>query len=182
MKTFITLSLLILPLQTNIAASLDTIPANNPLIEYTGRINFANPLEPSFSYSGVSIRANFTGTSIGMVMSDNKGTNYYNIILDGKIIDSINVTTDKRNYFLAESLENTTHEIEIFKRTEVDFGTTRFYEVIIKRYAIWRKIVIVNNKYVLCAYFFCYFFNYFVIFFLLTEYNITHIINSINNK
>jgi lysophospholipase L1-like esterase len=143
MKTFITLSLLILPLQTNIAASLDTIPANNPLIEYTGRINFANPLEPSFSYSGVSIRAKFTGTSIGMVMSDNKGTNYYNIILDGKIIDSINVTTDKRNYFLAESLENTTHEIEIFKRTEVDFGTTRFYGFLVDKGA---SLVSIINK------------------------------------
>ena len=55
------------------ASTVDTIPANNRYIEYTGRIDFRNPLAPTFSYSGVSIRAYFTGTSISMIMDDDIG-------------------------------------------------------------------------------------------------------------
>lgn len=113
------------------AYATDTIPASDNLIEYTGRIDFSNPEVPTFSYSGVSIRACFTGTSIGIIMNDNVGKNYYNIILDGKLLDTLRVTTGKKLYQLAANLENTTHEIELFKRTEQEFGKTQFYGFVV---------------------------------------------------
>ena len=105
----------------------DTIYANNNLIEYTGRIDFSDPLAPAFSYSGVSIRANFYGTSIHAILNDDMNDNYYNVILDGQVISILKVTKGKKEYVLAEGLEDKLHEIELFKRTELTFGKTQFY-------------------------------------------------------
>ena len=116
---------------TSISAQVDTILPTNTLIEYTGRIDFSNPNAPEFSYSGVSIRANFNGSSISMVMNDDIGQNYFNIILDGKVLDRVHVTQGTKEYILAEGLEVTEHEIEIFKRTEVTFGKTSFLGFIV---------------------------------------------------
>jgi len=113
------------------AGGNSTIPSNNPLIEYTGRIDFSNSLAPVFSYSGVSIRACFSGKSIAAVIDDNQGQNYYNIILDGVLIDTLHVTNGKKTYEFAQGLEDTIHEIELFKRTELTFGKTIFYGFVI---------------------------------------------------
>jgi len=109
------------------AENFETIAPNNPTIEYTGRIDFGDPLAPKFSYSGVSIRACFSGTSIGAIMSDDIGQNYFNVLLDGKLIDTLNVGIEKTTYQLATGLQDTVHEIEIFKRTELTFGKTQFF-------------------------------------------------------
>jgi hypothetical protein len=122
------------------AGSNDTIPANNRYIEYTGRIDFSNPLAPKFSYSGVSIRACFTGTSISMIMDDDIGKNYYNLILDGKLLDTVKISTGKKTYKIAEGLKNTKHEIEIFKRTEQMFGKTQFFGFVLDKGASLKTI------------------------------------------
>ncbi|HOT13355.1 MAG TPA: T9SS type A sorting domain-containing protein [Bacteroidales bacterium] len=128
------------------AAPADTIPANSSLIEYTGRIDFSNPLAPKFSYSGVSIRACFTGTSIAAIMNDNIGKNYYNVILDGKVTDTINVSIGQKTYLLAEGLENKVHEIELFKRTEQEFGKTEFLGFVVDKDANLSTIVNQREK------------------------------------
>jgi len=109
----------------------DTIPANDNLIEYTGRIDFADSLAPEFSYSGVSVRACFDGTSIAAILSDDQGDNYYNVILDGVIHDILEISTGEQTYILAEGLDDTVHEVELFKRTELTFGKTKFQGFIV---------------------------------------------------
>jgi hypothetical protein len=128
------------------AESPDTIAANNPAIEYTGRIDFDNPLAPKFSYSGVSIRTEFSGTSIAAIMDDDTGQNYYNIILDGKLLDTIGVSVGKKTYNLAQGLENTLHEIEIFKRTEQMFGKTQFFGFVVDNGTTLSSPVIKRDK------------------------------------
>ena len=115
----------------SLANAQDTVNSTSPFIEYTGRIDFSNPGTPEFSYSGVSIRACFTGTGIGVIMDDNVGQNFYQVILDGRLIDTLMVTTGKKSYTLASGLEDKTHEIELFKRTEEMFGKTRFFGFIV---------------------------------------------------
>jgi hypothetical protein len=105
----------------------NSIPANNPLIEYTGRIDFSDPLAPKFSYSGVSIRASFTGTSIMATLSDDLGDNYYNVIINNNVHKVIRVNKERDAYLLAEGLPDTVHEVELFKRTELTFGKTQFH-------------------------------------------------------
>ncbi len=128
------------------ADSFDTIPANNSSIEYTGRIDFTNLLVPTFSYSGVSIRACFTGTSIAMIMNDDIGQNYYNLILDGKLLDTVNIAVGKKTYKIADGLQNTTHEIEIFKRTEQQFGKTQFFGFVVDKGSSLTTIVNKRTK------------------------------------
>ena len=132
MKILLSIFLLMITLSV-FSASADTIPASNKLIEYTGRIDFANPEAPEFSYSGVSIRASFTGTSIAMIMDDDIGQNYYDLILDGRMLDTVRVTKGRRIYQIASGLKDTIHEIEIFKRTEEMFGKTRFFGFVVDK-------------------------------------------------
>ena len=108
------------------AVEYDVIKADNPLIEYTGRIDFSNPLKPRFSYSGVSVRASFQGTSIALILSDEGTQNYYNVILDNEIIARIQTKSGQNNYSIATGLKDTIHEIELFKLTELSFGKTQF--------------------------------------------------------
>ncbi|MBN1951642.1 MAG: hypothetical protein JW801_10590 [Bacteroidales bacterium] len=109
----------------------DTLSADNSLIEYTGRIDFENPLAPKFSYSGVSIRTCFTGTSISAILNDDQGENYYNVILDGVVVDTLLVNSGTESYLLADGLDDAIHEIELFKRTELTFGKTEFLGFIV---------------------------------------------------
>ncbi len=119
---FISISLLI----TYNSFSDTIITADNPLIEYTGRIDFSDPLSPEFSYSGVSIRACFEGTSISMKLNDENNQNYFDIILDKSVISRIQTKKGLNTYLLAESLKDTIHEIEVFRLTELIFGKTKF--------------------------------------------------------
>jgi len=111
---------------SNINLKAKIIPASNPLIEYTGRIDFSNPDAPKFSYSGVSIRANFAGTEISMILDEEKGENYFNIIVDKVQMSRVKVEKGKHQYTLAKNLENKVHEVEIFRSTEEMFGKSTF--------------------------------------------------------
>ena len=125
------------------AAPNKTITADNKLIEYTGRIDFSDVKAPKFSYSGVSIRACFTGTSIAIIMDDNVGENIYNILIDGELLDTLHITKGKKTYKIAEGLSDKIHEIEVFKRTEEMFGKTQFYGFILDENA---SLVEIRNK------------------------------------
>lgn len=107
-------------------AQTETIHPNHSFIEYTGRIDFSNPLKPRFSYSGVSVRACFQGTSISLLLDDEGIKNYYNVILDGEVISRIQTKAGLSTYTLATGLKDIHHEIEIFRLTEESFGKTYF--------------------------------------------------------
>jgi hypothetical protein len=110
----------------------DTIPATNRFIEYTGRIDFSKPESPCFSYSGVSIRACFTGKDLSIILDEELGQNYYNIILDGIVVSKIKPEKGIKTYHIVAGLKDTIHEIEIFRLTEEMFGKTKFYGFIVE--------------------------------------------------
>jgi len=144
MKKTIGISLITLFLFTANAMAMvsDTIKANNPLIEYTGRIDFSNPLSPRFSYSGVSIRASFRGTSVSILLEDEDAQNEYNVIID-KVIKRIRVTKGLTVYPIASGLTNGVHEIEIFRLTELTFGKTSFQGFLLDK---GKSLVTIVNK------------------------------------
>jgi len=113
------------------AKTFTPVTADNPLIEYTGRIDFSNTQSPKFSYSGVSIRAYFRGTSISIILNDEGNQNYFNIILDNRIIERLQSRSGLNTYYIADTLEDTIHEIEIFRLTEEMFGKTEFHGFIL---------------------------------------------------
>jgi len=125
------------------AKQSDTIPADNPFIEYSGRIDFSDTLAPQFSYSGVSIRANFKGTSISILLNDEGTQNFYNIILDNLVIKRIQTIAGLNTYEIANGLSDSVHEIEIYKLTEKGFGITQFHGFIIDS---GKTVVPLSNK------------------------------------
>ena len=103
-----------------------TIPFNNSKIQYEGRISFSDSTA-SLNWSGYSISLNFKGSEISAILKDADTANYYNVILDDKVISKINLKTDKHNYILASGLSNENHTIQLYKRTQWGDGQTFFY-------------------------------------------------------
>lgn len=95
-------------------------------ITYSGRTGFKTDAA-ELSWPGASVKINFTGTGIGAVLKDQDTSNYYNVILDGKVISKIHTDTSRKNYTLASGLSAGKHTLELFKRTEWDKGKTWFY-------------------------------------------------------
>jgi lysophospholipase L1-like esterase len=108
------------------------IPADDSGILYSGRIDFSDQKKPSFCHSGVSIKTIFNGSFIGMVLEDfteggERTTNYYTIIVDGKVTQTLATEPGKHTYTLASELSKGKHTLEIFKRTECAVGKSTFY-------------------------------------------------------
>jgi hypothetical protein len=102
------------------------IPFNSPNISYEGRITF-NHNAATLYWSGTTINLNFKGSEISAILKDADTANYYNVIIDDKVISKIKLNTQKQTYVLATGLSNENHKIKLFKRTEWDKGTTSFY-------------------------------------------------------
>jgi hypothetical protein len=97
------------------AYSTQFIPANNPCIQYYGRWDMTDSLHPRHSWPGVYLCAGFSGTSIGIRMTDS--VNYYNVYIDGKFLKVLHGTkTGEADYVLADSLTNTRHTLLFSKR------------------------------------------------------------------
>lgn len=107
-------------------AAQTVIPANHNSIEYIGRFDFADPSTPVFMYSGCMIKTGFTGTSIAIQLSDDSLRNWYTVKIDDRLFA---FKTDKSNgiYQLANNLKDTTHTVEISRRTEWHGGNSRFH-------------------------------------------------------
>ncbi|MCU0429346.1 MAG: GDSL-type esterase/lipase family protein [Cytophagaceae bacterium] len=105
--------------------------ANDPAIQYAGRIDFSDPLFPQFSFPGVSISARFSGTQLRAVLKEfgtggPQTTNYFTVIIDGSIFKTFALTTTDTLYDLATGLVNQEHLVTLFKRTESSVGRVGF--------------------------------------------------------
>jgi len=106
----------------------DLIVANtNPNIEYWGRIDTTTLEAAELYWSGSSIRLNFEGSSIAVMFDEERGDNYYNVIMDNDSLFVFRPDTVQQYYTLANGLSDGSHQVEIFKRTEWDRGWSRFY-------------------------------------------------------
>ncbi|MCS6824671.1 MAG: GDSL-type esterase/lipase family protein [Cytophagaceae bacterium] len=108
-----------------------TISADDPLIQYFGRIDFSNPKAPSYAYPGVSIRAKFQGPAIDVIIKDYgtgtaSTTNFYQVIIDGVVQSTLRVNSTDTLYNISRTLSDSEHTIELFKRTEASVGKSSF--------------------------------------------------------
>jgi hypothetical protein len=102
------------------------VKPTDPHIQYMGRIAMQDNAMV-LSWSGTSVKINFEGTGISYKMRDERGDNYYNVLLDGKIIKKERETT---NGIITQTIDGLTpgpHKLELFKRTEWAMGKTWFY-------------------------------------------------------
>ena len=117
------------PMASGAAGNLKLFKANNPRIQYIGRIDFANPQAPRIWAPGVYITAKFKGSHCEILINDEAGGNNHNyleIIIDGKnpyrikLADKVNVLN------VPEGLSDGEHTIVICKDTESNIGYIDF--------------------------------------------------------
>jgi|GEM_PF-89336 len=108
------------------------IEADHPDIIYWGRVDHSNPKAPAFEFSGVTIRAEFSGTSVSATLQDFAAhgpatTNYYNVVIDGVVQDKIEALAGTHTYALASGLEPGWHLLELVRLTEASVGRSAFH-------------------------------------------------------
>ena len=101
---------------------------NNPHIHAMGRINRQGQDYAVLYWPGTSLKIRFKGTKVETLLKDEKGKNYYDIIVDGGEPRLLHPDSLEHWYVLADSLDKKEHTLELFKRTEWSNGNTRFYD------------------------------------------------------
>lgn len=126
------LFLVITGILSNCTAQSLVLKSKDAHIRYTGRINMTDEAA-EFFWTGSSAKINFNGTGASAVMQDERGDDYFTIILDDKVVNTLHLDNTKRTYTLAEGLPEGPHSLEIFKRTEWAMGKTTFYQFILDK-------------------------------------------------
>ena len=124
MRLFFVAALVVVALSAN-TFGIVTIDPDNPYIQYTGRINYADPKAPIMWWPGCDVIANFEGTSINVKLND-YGDNYFYVIIDDGEPDLIDLTPGAATYTAAVGLTDSVHKIRLFKRTETPDGEVGF--------------------------------------------------------
>ncbi|WP_343729273.1 SGNH/GDSL hydrolase family protein [Duganella sp.] len=101
------------------------VGADNPQLQYTGRIDFADRARPVLSWPGTSIAANFTGSSLSITLDDQLGKNFFNVFIDDEPV-VIEAAQGSKTYAVASGLQPGAHRLLITKRTEGEEGSTVF--------------------------------------------------------
>jgi hypothetical protein len=110
------------------ALAATTIAADDPKLQYTGRIDFSRPAAPVISWPETSIAGNFSGTTLAVRLDDHDGKNFFNVFIDGDQDHPLILQAERgpRTYPVAEHLAPGGHSFLITKRTEGEEGATVF--------------------------------------------------------
>lgn len=112
---------------TSSCVAQQVVKSNDSHIHYMGRVDVQAD-KSMLSWPGTSLKINFNGTGVKALLKDEYGQNYYDVIIDGKVSQKLNIDTLKQEYTLAANLPAGEHILELFKITEWDKGKTWFYE------------------------------------------------------
>ncbi|WP_288129378.1 GDSL-type esterase/lipase family protein [Microbulbifer sp.] len=104
------------------------ISADAPDLQYVGRVDFSDRQAPSLTWPGSSVRANFTGTALSIILDDELGQNFFNVIIDGNTAHPFVLQTQQgqHTYEVSRALPPGEHSLEVYKRTEGEYGATAF--------------------------------------------------------
>ncbi len=103
------------------------IGSHDPHILYSGRIVMQDDAA-ELSWQGSSIRINFKGSGVKATLKDEHGYDYWNVIVDDKVISVLQPDSVQKEYTLVSGLPAGNHTLELFKRTEWAMGKTWFYQ------------------------------------------------------
>lgn len=124
MRSLLPATFVVISLCADVFATV-IIDADDPNIQYTGRINHADPKAPIMWWPGSDVIANFEGTSINVKLHD-YGNNYYYAIVDDGPPTLIDLTPGTATYTAASGLTDSVHKIRLFRRTETQEGEAAF--------------------------------------------------------
>jgi len=100
-------------------------------VHYMGRIGYKDSAAV-LTWSASSAVINFKGTGAKATLKDESGLDIITVIVDDKVVNTIQPTTAKADYMLARGLPAGPHKLELFKRTEYDMGRLLFYKFILE--------------------------------------------------
>jgi hypothetical protein len=104
--------------------------AGNPLIRYTGRIDFSMPDKPRFWNPGTYISIRFRGSYCDILVNDEeaggKNHNYLEIVLDGRKPQRLKLASAQNRIHVGDHLSSGVHTLTIVKNTEAGIGWIEF--------------------------------------------------------
>ena len=121
------ISLLLAACSATIIPQYSTINASDSRIIYIGRV-IKNDSTATIFWPGTQTIIKFNGTELFVTMEDQRGDNYYQIIIDNDSSFVLRPDKGTHTYMLAHNLKRQTHTITLFKRTEYIFGKTVLYK------------------------------------------------------
>lgn len=86
----------------------------------------AAPGSVRFSWPGVNIHAQFTGTQASMDVDDGSNENRFTVVVDGGTPATITTSAGQTSLPLATGLTNGAHDLVIWRNTEASIGVTQF--------------------------------------------------------
>lgn len=108
----------------------EVIKADNPKIQYMGRVDFANPLKPRLYAAAATINVKFKGTYCQIILNDEQVygsyNNYLHIIVDGMQEIRIQTTGKANTIDVVKDLSEGEHTLTISKATEAAIGYIEF--------------------------------------------------------
>lgn len=113
-------------------AAFTYIDADDKRFLYSGRVDFSASKSAYLTWPGSSVKANFTGDELVVVLSDDEGKNFFNVILNGddQFPHVLQLKKGKHEYDLSSALvglQESVKQIELFKRTEGHEGGSHFH-------------------------------------------------------
>lgn len=104
--------------------------ADDPNVNYVGRVLFDGAGAARFDWVGTAFRFRFSGNSCAVRASDTKKS-FYLVFVDGKAVGEAVVEGSDRQILLAEGLEAGPHTLMAFKRTEAGEGATTLHAIVL---------------------------------------------------
>ena len=102
-------------------------------IRYMGRIDFSNPIRPSFWQPGVSIEWAFSGDSCGVIMEDEikwgSNHNYIALVVDG-VPKRIKLSKRIDTIWVKPTTKALWHQMVMCKNTEANIGALTFVGIV----------------------------------------------------
>lgn len=105
------------------------VSPDNEKLQYSGRIDFEDPMAPVLVYAATYVKLVFTGTSVAVELANHRAcwTNEMGYFLDGvqgriRLCDG----EERVHYAIAEGLQEERHELMLFKRMD-SCHTVTFY-------------------------------------------------------
>ena len=100
--------------------------ADDPNIQYTGRVDFSNPKRPRFASAGTYITVKFKGVAAALLLEDENRygseRNFYDVSVDGNAPFKLRADKASTQYELVRDLPYGEHEVRVVKRTEANIG------------------------------------------------------------
>ncbi|WP_081933719.1 SGNH/GDSL hydrolase family protein [Massilia sp. 9096] len=105
-----------------------SVKADDPKLQYTGRIDFAQPAAPMISWPESAIAGTFSGASLALKFDDHEGKNFFNVFIDGDDAHPTVLQLERglKTYPVAAHLAPGKHRFLVTKRTEGAEGSTLF--------------------------------------------------------